>query len=107
LPSVRPADAPDESLQTPASRPTPEPPGGAIRLESTYYIVRPTDGLFQAAIERRDSIILVKGARQVGKTSLLARGLDLARRSGTRVVLTDLQKLNSAQLKSADTFFVA
>ena len=39
------------------------------------YVVRPTDAQFRAAIQRRDSIVPVKGARQVGKTSLPARGL--------------------------------
>jgi eukaryotic-like serine/threonine-protein kinase len=52
-----------------------EPVGGAVPLDSKFYIVRSTDSEFQSAIARQDSIVLVKGARQVGKTSLLARGL--------------------------------
>ena len=44
----------------------------------------------------------MKGPRQVGKTSLLARGLHQAREAGARVVLTDLQKLDPEQLASAD-----
>jgi len=59
-----------------------QPPGGALPLGSPVYIKRPADDEFNAAIERLDSIVLVKGARQVGKTSLLARGLESARRSG-------------------------
>jgi len=46
-------------------RPPSEPTGGASPL--------------RAAIARRDSIVLVKGARQMGKTSLLARSLQQAR----------------------------
>jgi hypothetical protein len=49
--------------------------GGAVPLDSEFYIVRPTDEEFKTAIARNDSIVLVKGARQIGKTSLLARGL--------------------------------
>jgi serine/threonine protein kinase len=79
-----------------------EPVGGAVPLDSTLYIVRPTDGEFHSAISRRDSIVLVKGARQVGKTSLLARGLERARRNGNRVVLTDFQNLNSSHLVSVE-----
>src|SRR5262245_58037810 len=50
-----------------------EPVGGAMPLDSRFYIVRPVDDQFRSAIARRDSIVLVKGTRQVGKTSLLAR----------------------------------
>ena len=38
----------------------------------------------------------------MGKTSLLARGLQQARETGAKVVLTDLQKLNAAHLESAE-----
>ena len=66
-----------------------------------------TDDEFRAAIARRDSIVLVKGARQMGKTSLLARGLQQAREAGARVVLTDFQMLNAAHLESAETLLPA
>ncbi len=72
-----------------------QPPGGALPLHSRLYIARHTDAQFGAAIARRDSIVLVKGARQVGKTSLLARGLQQARAAGAAVVLTDFQHLNA------------
>jgi hypothetical protein len=84
-----------------------EPPGGAVPLESKFYFVRPTDALFLDALRRRDSIVLVKGARQMGKTSVLARGLQQARAEGSRVVVTDFQKLNASDLESAEAFFVA
>jgi len=77
-----------------------EPVGGAVPLESRFYVVRPTDEKFHAAIVRQDSIVLVKGARQVGKTSLLARGLEQAREAGARVILTDLQNLSTGDLES-------
>ncbi len=82
-------------------------PGGAVALDSKLYIVRPTDDEFLEAIRRRDSIVLVKGARQMGKTSLLARGMQQARAAGSEVVLTDFQKLNASHLDSIDAFFVA
>jgi serine/threonine protein kinase len=80
--------------------------GGAVPLESKFYVVRSTDREFQSAITRRDSIVLVKGARQMGKTSLLARGLQEARQSGAKVVLTDFQKLNASHLASIEAFFL-
>jgi DNA-binding winged helix-turn-helix (wHTH) protein len=69
----------------------PLPPGGAVPLDSPFYIERKTDEEFYRAIARRDSIVLIKGGRQVGKTSMLARGLQRARESGAVVILTDLQ----------------
>ncbi len=84
-----------------------EPVGGAMPLDSQFYITRPADEHFRAAIARRDSIVLVKGARQVGKTSLLARGLQQAREAGSRIVLTDFQMLNEADLASVETLFLA
>jgi len=80
---------------------------GAVPLDSKFYIVRYTDGDFLQAIKRRDSIVLVKGARQMGKTSLLARGLQQARMAGSAVVLTDFQKLNATHLDSIENFFLA
>ena len=84
-----------------------EPVGGAVPLESKFYITRPADEKFRAAIARHDSIVLVKGARQVGKTSLLARGLQQAREAGASVVLTDFQNLSSADLESFEKLLLS
>lgn len=82
-----------------------EPVGGAVPLPSEFYIARPADQAFEAAIADRDSIVLVKGPRQIGKTSLLVRGLQKAREAGCKVVLTDFQRLTAEQLRSADVVF--
>ncbi len=104
--------APEENawpaaVTEPLARARLEPDGGAVPLHSRFYIVRPTDGEFQTAIEQHDSIVLVKGPRQVGKTSLLARSVQRAREAGARVVLTDLQKAAPEQLESPDALFRA
>ena len=98
----------------PAKKPLPkkplpkiEPCGGAMPLDSKFYVERRVDADFQTAIQRRDGIVLLKGQRQVGKTSLLARGLQTAREAGVRVLLTDFQKLVEPQLQNSDTFFLA
>jgi len=84
------------------------PAGGAVPLDSDFYVTRQTDGEFHQSLGRGDSIVLIKGARQMGKTSLLARGLQAARVEGaTRVVFTDYQQLNSSHLESAENFFMA
>jgi hypothetical protein len=76
-----------------------------VPLDSQFYVVRRTDQEFHEAIARRDSIVLVKGARQMGKTSLLGRGLEQARQAGARVLFTDFQQLNAARLESAEAFY--
>ena len=84
-----------------------EPPGGALPLHSILYISRSTDDEFCHAIARHDSIVLVKGARQVGKTSLLARGLEAARLVGAQVLLIDFQHFGPAAFESADKLLLA
>jgi len=84
-----------------------EPPGGALPLHSTLYISRPTDEEFCHAIARHDSFVLVKGARQVGKTSLLARGLEAARMLDAKVLLIDFQHFGPAAFESTETLLPA
>lgn len=91
-----------EETQPDSLRARIEPTGGALQLGSPYYIERETDGEFSDALRRRDSIILIKGSRQVGKTSLLARGFQQARARRARVVLTDFQDLNAEYLESVE-----
>jgi hypothetical protein len=102
---VRPVPVSRPSDQPPPAAPSfiperLEPIGGAVPLESDFYLVRPQDGELRTALMRYDSIVLIKGARQMGKTSLLARGLQQARERGAKVVLTDFQKLSVADLES-------
>jgi DNA-binding SARP family transcriptional activator len=101
---------PHPHTSTPPYVPAPgslEPVGGAVPLGSRFYVVRETDREFEASLDRRDSIVLVKGARQVGKTSLLGRGLQKARAAGAPVVLTHFQLFNAAHLESADALLLA
>ncbi len=80
--------------------------GGAVPLESDFYLRRPVDEELETAVTQRDSIMLIKGARQMGKTSLLARGLAHARGQGMRAAFVDLQKLNAFNLESANSFYL-
>jgi hypothetical protein len=81
------------------------PPTGVLPLDSRYYIERPADKEFQAAVKRQDSVIRIRGARQVGKTSMLARGLEQARAPGAKIVITDFQQLNTSDLASVESLF--
>jgi hypothetical protein len=84
-----------------------EAEGGAVPLASRFYVDRPTDREFRDAVARRDSIVLVKGPRQVGKTSLLARGLQTARETGARVALVDFQTLAPEELETPESLGLA
>jgi hypothetical protein len=81
--------------------------GGAVPLGSPLYVVRSTDPEFHAALSRGDSILVLKGPRQVGKTSLLARGLQQARETGAQVVLSNFQVLSAADLESSEALLRA
>jgi len=83
-----------------------EPPWGAVPLKSKFYIERSTDGVFHTALTDNVGIVLVKGARQMGKTSLLARGLQQMRAAGVAVVMTDLQALNGARMETAEALYL-
>ena len=83
-----------------------EPNGGAVPLDSMFYVLRPTDDEFLTAVSRGDSIVLVKGAREMGKSSLLARGLQQARHQGAKVVLTDLQMLGAAAFSDTESLLL-
>ncbi len=103
---------PDAAVKTaaPAGRSRPHPLeaiGGAVPLDSEFYVPRPADGELRAAITKRDSIVLIKGARQMGKTSLLARGLQFAREQGMRAASTDLQKFNSENFSNLTRLYQA
>lgn len=80
--------------------------GGAVPLGSAFYLERPTDAQFLDAVGRRESLVLVKGARQMGKTSLLARGLEYARKLGARTIHTDFQKFTTPDLETPERFFM-
>ncbi|RYG35440.1 hypothetical protein EON81_12695, partial [bacterium] len=82
-----------------------EPVGGAVPLDSPFYVERSTDVEFMRALRSNESILLVKGPRQIGKTSLLGRGAKTAQDLGWRIVRTDFQKLSAAQLGSDDGFY--
>ncbi|MFQ3588965.1 MAG: serine/threonine-protein kinase [Chloracidobacterium sp.] len=94
-------------LPAPVSRQLAEliEPGGAVGLGSNFYILRDSDNELIQSVQRRDSIVLIKGARQMGKTSLLARGLKEARSFKVKVALTDFQKLSSEDFASPENFF--
>jgi len=64
------------------------------------------DAEFMAALAQNESILLVKGPRQMGKTSLIGRGAKFARQQNWRIAMTDFQRLSSTPLASDDRFYM-
>jgi hypothetical protein len=82
-----------------------EPVGGAVPPDSPFYIERSTDLEFNGALKNLESILLVKAPRQMGKTSLIGRGITLANGLGYRSAVTDFQKLSLSHVASEDQFY--
>jgi multisubunit Na+/H+ antiporter MnhE subunit len=93
-------------LMSQLTRAPSEKPYGAIPMASKFYIKRPEDDKLHHAIASHDSVILIRGSRQVGKTSLLVRGLQMARDAGMQVWFTDLQSFGDTAFADIKTFYV-
>lgn len=77
--------------------------GGAVRLDSPFYIERPDDDTCKQRVVAKGRTLLVSGPRQIGKSSLLARLYQQARDKQVRVVYLDFQILSNKELASLDS----
>ncbi len=73
---------------------------GTIRLDSPFYVRRREDDVVERCLAQPGSTIVVKGPRQSGKSSLLARAHALSKRAGRRSVYLDFQTFDESQLAS-------
>jgi len=76
---------------------------GTIRLDSPFYVRRREDETAERCLAQPSSTIVVKGPRQSGKSSLLARMHALSKRDGRRSVYLDFQTFDEPQLASLGT----
>lgn len=82
-----------------------EVPTGAVPLDSSFYVTREADALLQQQLERPRTVTTIRGGRQSGKTSLLIRGVDYARRQDILTIHLDFQQtFVPAQLETIDSF---
>ncbi len=82
-----------------------EPAGGAMTLSSRYYIQRPGDDQVKDCLDRRETVILIQGSRQTGKSSMLARTLEYARNCGVLAVHNDFQTIGESQLSDEELLY--
>jgi hypothetical protein len=81
-----------------------EPAGGAVAPGSRFYVEREADAELDEAIRANESVILIRGPRQIGKTSLIGQGAQLVGELNWRQVSTDFQMISSQQLCDAERF---
>ncbi|MEH2106943.1 AAA-like domain-containing protein [Nostoc sp.] len=83
----------------------PEFPVGQVPLTSSFYVERPPieDRCFQEILQP-GALIRIKASRQMGKTSLMARILDEARKHGCQTVALSFHLADKAVFTSLDTF---
>ena len=79
---------------------------GTMRWDSPFYVRRPTDDEMDRQLRQEGTTIIVKGARQMGKSSLLVRAAAQARNQGKRVCSIDFQSLDETRLATLDTLLM-
>ena len=79
---------------------------GAMDTQSAFYVVRDADATVMKAVsQKQGTTVTIKGARQMGKSSLLMRGLAGALAAGKRVAYMSLQEFDSSSFSNPDLFF--
>lgn len=78
---------------------------GTIRPDSPFYVRRKEDGTAERCLDQPGSTIVVKGPRQSGKSSLLARLHALSNRDRRRSVYLDFQTFDDSQLSTLGSTF--
>jgi hypothetical protein len=81
--------------------------GGGVSNDSPFYVQRDVDVELRSLLQEGEATILIKGARQSGKTSLIAQGLKIVREGGYRACVTDFQRLGSNLYADENEFYRA
>jgi len=82
-----------------------ELPEGQVPLDSVYYVERPPlESRACAAILQPGALIRIKGSKLMGKTSLMARTLERARKQGYQTVILNFQLPDKKIFTNLDRF---
>jgi hypothetical protein len=84
-----------------------EVPSGGLHPDSKYYVRRDCDDVAEATFKTANVTLNVKGSRQIGKTSLLARLKRTARNQDRKVVSVDFQLFDDETLRKPEIFYPA
>jgi hypothetical protein len=99
LPPASPAPQPSTPAELPPA------PGGAIDVNDPHYVARSFDQRALSEASATGRTVVLKGPRQVGKTSLLFRMIARARDSGKSVAYVDLQLFETDALRKPELFY--
>ena len=97
--------SPKISLWSEAQAPDVFRPGGAISINSPYYVERDADHIIRQALRGEQAMITLRGARQSGKTSLLLRACHTASAAGICTAFIDLQSIPHTEFQSRSTIW--
>ncbi|MGH8547033.1 MAG: AAA-like domain-containing protein [Methylococcales bacterium] len=75
---------------------------GTMRRDSPFYVRRATDDEMDRQLPRIGTTGIVKGARQMGKSSLLVRAAAQAKSQGNRVCSIDFQSIDETRFATLD-----
>jgi hypothetical protein len=79
---------------------------GAMDTQSAFYVVRDADATVMRAVsQKQGTTVTIKGARQMGKSSLLMRGMGAALAAGKRVAYLSFQEFDTATFSNPELFF--
>lgn len=76
---------------------------GGIKLNSPFYVRRSADEKVERLVTQPGETILIKGPRQVGKTSLAARAKAAAESNGQRTCYIDFQLIDESNFRESKT----
>jgi transcriptional regulator with XRE-family HTH domain len=97
------SEAPDENTAKEAVSPC--YPNGAVPLGSPFYLERvPFEEQVNQEIRKPGALVRIKAPREMGKTSLLLRVLDAAKRLGYHTVSLNLEQVDQAILSDLNQF---
>ena len=73
-------------------------PGGTLRSNDPFYIERAEDQRIQMTASYPGETLVIKGARQMGKSSLLVRYLQACQQAGKQIAYIDFQSFSETDL---------
>ncbi|MGD2084613.1 MAG: AAA-like domain-containing protein [Candidatus Aminicenantes bacterium] len=94
LPKADPRVVPQVELET-----------GTVKLDSPFYVKRKTDLEIIEQIQKKGTTVIVKGSRQMGKSSLLVRAQAEAKKQQQQCCYLDFQFVDQSHLTGLDTLF--
>jgi diguanylate cyclase (GGDEF)-like protein len=84
---------------------SPNYPSGPVPLDSPFYIPRPpVEELVYEEISKPGALIRIKGAKEMGKSSLMLRIVDYAKNLGYQIAAIDFQQFDADCLNNLDRF---